>query len=220
MIHFSLKGLPAKIAAGGGWHAFTMNVTDTSDTPVGAVEASVEVNNGQASENGDLFEHAYLEYWDADGGKWLSLKDEGKDQYRETGIIYGHTHLKAHESATLRFRLRIDAEATPGPSYAIGGGTYVDPGKHCTDGTTVQSRFDVLAPGEGGGTPEPSGTPTPSATAAATRGASASPATGSLAETGSSSALPAIAAVGGAAVAIGVGTTVLIRRRKSGSEAA
>ncbi|MEZ3179293.1 LPXTG cell wall anchor domain-containing protein [Streptomyces pimonensis] len=38
---------------------------------------------------------------------------------------------------------------------------------------------------------------------------------GRLAETGSSSALPAIALAGGAAVALGVGTMFVARRRKS-----
>ncbi|WP_329139143.1 LPXTG cell wall anchor domain-containing protein [Streptomyces sp. NBC_01476] len=221
MIRFSFKGLPAKVEAGGGWYPFTLNVTDTTSTAVGAVEATVTVSNGEASENGDLFEHAYLEFWDAGRGTWLSLKDEGKDEYRETGIIYGYTDLQAHESAGLRFRLRVDAKATPGNSYAVGGGTYVDPEKHCTDGTTTDASFEVLAPGESGGGSGPGGTPAPSATAGGSPGGTpAAPATGTLAETGSSGAVPVLAAAGGAAVLGGAGAMVLVRRRRSGTGAA
>ncbi|MGW1029301.1 LAETG motif-containing sortase-dependent surface protein [Streptomyces sp. NPDC002577] len=216
-VHFKIEGLPSKIAAGSGWHTFTMNVANTSSTPVGAVEASVSVNNGNASENADLWAHAYLEYWDAGSSKWLTLKDEGKNQDRDTGIIFGYTNLDANESADLKFRLEIDADATPGDSYATGGGTYVEPEKNCTDGTTTEVHFDVLAPGEqGGGSGTGSAEPTPSASTS--QGGTSSPsATGNLAETGSSSALPAIAAVGGLAVVAGAGAVFMMRRRRNGS---
>ncbi|WP_189875592.1 LAETG motif-containing sortase-dependent surface protein [Streptomyces bluensis] len=231
MIKLGLKGLPGKIAAGGGWHTFTLNVANTTSTPLGEVQGSVSVDNGQASENADLWKYAYLERWDADSGTWEGLSEEEKNQYRETGLIIGYTNLDARESADLKFRLRLDAKATLGPAYADGGGTYVDPEKQCIDGTTTSVNFDVVAPGEegGGGSPTASATPTPtastsqSATPTATPSADASQSApsgasvnGGLAETGSSSALPLIGAVGGLAVAAGAGAVIMVRRRGNG----
>ncbi|MFI6346048.1 LAETG motif-containing sortase-dependent surface protein [Streptomyces sp. NPDC050560] len=217
LVHFTLTGMPATIEAGGGWSTFTMTVADTSDTAVGDVEASVNVNNGSASENADLYLHSYLEYWDADGGKWLSLKDEGKDDYRETGIIYGYTSLKAHESTDLTFRLRIDSEATLGGGYAIGGGTYLAPGQDCTDGTTTQAVFKVVARGKGdGGSGDGSHTPGPTADGSGGAGSSGG---GNLADTGSSSTLPVIGGIGAAVVVAGAGTMIVVRRRGGGSTA-
>ncbi len=221
MVGVSLKGMPDEIEAGGDWHKFTLDVANKTGTALGPVEASVNANNGEASENGDLFEHAWLEYWDADKGKWLDLADEGRNQYRDTGIIFGFTDLDAHESATLKFRIRVDAKATPGPSYAIGGATYTDPEENCTDGTTTPSAtFDVLAPGKqgGGGSDDDS---SDSSEGTSPQGGSSKPADGeSLAETGSSSPTTGIAVVGGLALAAGAGTVFMVRRRKGGSAAA
>ncbi|MFI1732072.1 LAETG motif-containing sortase-dependent surface protein [Streptomyces acidicola] len=231
MIKLSLKGLPGKIAAGGGWHTFTLNVANTTSTPLGEVQGSVSVDNGQASENADLWKYAYLERWDTDSGTWQGLSEEDKNQYRETGLIFGYTNLDARESADLKFRLRLDAKATLGSAYADGGGTYVDPEKHCTDGTTTSFNFDVVAPGgegdggEGGGSPTASATPAPTAstsqsatpTADASQSATSDPSVnGDLAATGSSSALPVIGAIGGLAVVTGAGAVIVVRRRRNG----
>ncbi|MEV6594210.1 LAETG motif-containing sortase-dependent surface protein [Streptomyces acidicola] len=232
MIKLSLKGLPGKIAAGGGWHTFTLNVANTTGTPLGEVQGSVSVDNGQASENADLWKYAYLERWDAGSGTWQGLSEEDKNQYRETGLIIGYTHLDARESADLKFRLRLDAKATLGSGYADGGGTYVDPENHCTDGTTTSFNFDVVAPGEegdgeegGGSSPTASATPAPTAstsqsatpTAEASQSATSDPSVnGDLAATGSSSALPVIGAIGGLAVVAGAGAVLVVRRRRNG----
>ncbi|WP_228023441.1 LAETG motif-containing sortase-dependent surface protein [Streptomyces acidicola] len=231
MIKLSLKGLPGKIAAGGGWHTFTLNVANTTSTPLGEVQGSVSVDNGQASENADLWKYAYLERWDAGSGTWEGLSEEDKNQYRETGLIIDYTNLDARESADLKFRLRLDAKATLGSAYADGGGTYVDPEKHCTDGTTTSANFDVVASGgegdgeEGGGSPTASATPAPTAsasqtatpTADASQSATSGPSVnGDLAATGSSSALPVIGAIGGLAVVAGAGAVIAVRRRRNG----
>ncbi|MFJ9585516.1 LAETG motif-containing sortase-dependent surface protein [Streptomyces acidicola] len=241
MIKLSLKGLPGRIAAGGGWHTFTLNVANTTSTPLGEVQGSVSVDNGQASENADLWKYAYLERWDADSGTWQGLSEEDKNQYRETGLIIGYTNLDADESADLRFRLRLDAKATLGSGYADGGGTYVDPEEHCTDGTTTSFNFDVVAPDEegdgeegggeegdgeeGDGSPTASATPAPTAstsqsatpTADASQSATSDPSVnGDLAATGSSSALPVIGAIGGLAVVAGTGAMIVVRRRRNG----
>lgn len=231
MVSVSLKGLPDEIKAGGGWHTFTLDVANKTGTALGAVEASVTANNGSPSENGDLFEHAWLEFWDAGEGKWMSLEDQGRNDVRDTGIIFGFTDLDAKESATLKFRLRVDAGATPGPSYAGGGATYVDPEEGCTDGTTTPSaNFDVLAPGqEGGGGSETSPATEPGAAPDGTKpqGGASKPADGGsgesgekLAETGSSSATTAVAAAGALAVVAGAGTVLVVRRRRGGAASA
>ncbi|MEW2403351.1 LAETG motif-containing sortase-dependent surface protein [Streptomyces sp. NPDC046862] len=220
-IKLRIEGVPGTIVAGSGWHTFTLNVANTTGTPLGTVNALVGFGNGQASENGDLQDHSTVQFWDADSGKW-----QGPD---------AQTDLTAHESADLKYRVQIDDKATPGDSYAEAGGNYVDPEKHCTDGTTATVGFDVLAPdAEGGGgtptgsaTPTRSQTPTPTAstsrsadatpTADASQGATSGPSVnGNLAETGSSSALPMIGAVGGLAVVAGAGAMIVVRRRRKG----
>lgn len=225
-IRFTLRGLPSGIAPGDGWHTFTLTVAGTGDQALGAIDAAVSVRNGEDSQNDDLYDDAYLEYWDptatATGGTWLSLKDEGRDDIRETGLIYGSTTLRsAHASADLRFRIRLTAGATPGPAWADGGGTYVDTAKNCTRGSSTEAGFQVLAAGAQGGS---GGTTAPASSAgSSSSGAGATPdggtsdgtapGGGTLAETGTSSATPVIAAVGGAAVLAGAVAVGVVRRR-------
>jgi len=223
VLDLSVKGLPARIAAGSGRHTFTLHVSNPTSTSIGEVNAAVSVNNSSDSENAKDWLRTYtvLEYWDADSNKWLSLKDEvgsdGAAQYGDTGLIFGYTTLKAHEYADVKFRMEIDAKAPTGHGYAIGGATYVDTKKNCYHGSNVEYGFVVLAPGEkGGGSAE--GHETTAPTAAGPQGGTSNiPVTGSLAETGSSPALPVIAAVGGSAVVVGTGTVITMRRRRSGS---
>jgi hypothetical protein len=223
VLDLSVKGLPGRIAAGSGRHTFTLHVANPTGTSIGEVDAAVSVDNGSDSEIAEewLKTYADLEYWDSDSDKWLSLTDEvgsdGAAQYGNTGLIFGHTTLKAHEYADVKFRLEIGAKAPAGDSYAIGSATYVDTEKNCYHGSTAEYNFVVLAPGEkGGGSAKGHKTTTPTAVRPQ-GGGSNSPVTGSLAETGWSLALPVIAAVGGLAVVVGAGTVTMVRRRRSGS---
>ncbi len=212
-IAFTLKGVPSRIVAGDGWHTFTLTATGKSDRALGAIDAAVTADNGEDSYNADLYKTSYLEFWDPSAAKWLSLKDEGKDDIRETGLVYGSTTLKtAHASSTMKFRIRLTADSTPGDAWVDGGGSFVDTAKNCTRGSTTDSTFVVVAAGTKSGS---GGT-----AASSSAGSSTTPDGGTLAETGSSSATPVIAGVGGAAVLAGAAAVGVARRRRKGSAAA
>ncbi|GAA2069485.1 LAETG motif-containing sortase-dependent surface protein [Streptomyces albiaxialis] len=223
-VKLSLKGVPEKIEAGGGWHEFSLGVSNKSDSPLGQVEATVNASNGEGSENGDLFKYAWLEFWDAEKGEWLDLEEEGRNDIRDTGMIFGFTDLDGKDSVTLKFRMRIDAEATPGDSYAYGGARYTDPDENCTDGTiTPSSTFEVLAPGAGGDSSDGNGNggdDRPEGGAAPQGGKEEQASTEHLAKTGSSTEVTGIAVAGGLALLAGAGTVYAVRRRKGGSAAA
>jgi hypothetical protein len=225
LVGFTLRGVPATITAGSGWHTFTETAANTSASPLGAVDLWIKDGNGQASENGDLQFRSELEWWDAAHSRWLSAADQGEETYDQPGTVTAHITLGAHESRTVKFRVDVHADATPGDGYFDTSGSYLDPRKQCRGAAeaTGSHRFRVVAAGASAGSPTPGAGPSGGAVSGSGTDASPTPrqsaTAGDLAETGASSALPWIATAAGVAVMAGAGTVVLVRRRRDGSGA-
>ncbi|MCZ9341122.1 LPXTG cell wall anchor domain-containing protein, partial [Streptomyces sp. TRM76130] len=107
--------------------------------------------------------------------------------------------------------------APSGLGIAISIGVYADDEGNCVySGDDSYYEFDILAAGStptdtGDAEPQGDSKPLPAKPVGNTQ---IDP-QGRLAETGSSSALPAIALAGGAAVALGAGAMFVVRRRRS-----
>lgn len=124
----------------------------------------------------------------------------------------------AKDVLDIDMRLRFTKGAPVGPGVSIAVGQYWNEDGSCGYSETDLYDFDIVAAGtdpgdvpdvkpeNGGHKPidtKPQG------------GSKEIPVTGTLATTGSSSALPAIGALGGAAVLLGAGTVHVVRRRRT-----
>ncbi|WP_225987264.1 LAETG motif-containing sortase-dependent surface protein [Streptomyces spectabilis] len=222
-LELSLKGLPGKIAAGSGWHEFTLIAANSSDDELGEVNWLAAVDNFSNSEHERnwLSTYARIQYLDPEAGGWKSIIDEVSD-----GSYFGKTTLGPQEQIELELRLDISAKAPAGPGYALGLGGYTDAELECTHSSFDFFEFTVLKPGsdidypgeavELPDKPAPRPAPKPQGGAKPIKHTTVTTAptpSGSLAETGSSSALPTIGIVGGIAVVAGAGAVFVVRRR-------
>ncbi|MDX3404568.1 LPXTG cell wall anchor domain-containing protein [Streptomyces sp. ME01-18h] len=218
-LHTGLSGLPSKIVAGSGFHSFKLNVDNKGSHAYQRVDLGVFA--AQINEN-DFFVdtgHLTLQYKDPATGTWTDISLDDEDE----GAGYlGYTDIKAKEYFSIDLRLAVDKKAPSGLGFAISIGMYADDEGNCVySGDDSYYDFDILAAGStptdtGDAKPQGGSKPLPTKPVGDTQ---IDP-QGRLAETGSSSALPTIALAGGAAVALGVGTMFVVRRRKSANTGA
>ncbi|NUS10619.1 MAG: LPXTG cell wall anchor domain-containing protein [Streptomyces sp.] len=210
-----VSGLPGKIAAGSGWHPFSMSVSNASGNDYKRVDFALFAATESAKNWNEDTSHLTLQFQNPDTGKWVDISLDENDP--DAGYL-GWTSVKAHESFTLKLRLDIDAKADAGKGYVLGFGVYADSKGECvlSGGDDNSYLFEVLAAGStGGGSAQPDSggqKPLPAKPAGDLQLTG-----GDLAETGSSSMLPTIAIVGGVAVALGAGGMFVLRRRKAGT---
>ncbi|MET9561190.1 LAETG motif-containing sortase-dependent surface protein [Streptomyces tauricus] len=214
-VDVSITGLPGKIAVGSGWHKFSLNVLNSSDSTLQDLDflagASSDVDGT------DLFKskQVQLQAWNPDAKVWENLDEEGY----AVGFVGYTDELKPDYEVHVPLRINVKSTAPVGAGFSLGATIYGDDDAECTGFGEVAYKFQIVAAGtdtdntepqEGGKAPvsdqKPDKTNTPQVT-------------GNLAETGSSSALPTIGLVGGVALVAGAGAIVVARRRKAGSDA-
>ncbi|WP_105972804.1 LAETG motif-containing sortase-dependent surface protein [Streptomyces geranii] len=211
-----IKGLPGKIVAGDGFHAFKLVVTNDSDTDLKGVAFYAEVENYELDESKFLSPYVDLEFKNPETGSWDRI---GNDDWAGDYFFYVEK-LKAKASQSVDLRVSIDAKAPAGDAYSFGSGAYIDniDGQDCIAEGWAQYDFEVLKAGSSNTDP---GTATPSDNGSKDpvkkpQGDVSALPSGNLADTGSSSALPMIGLVGGVAVVAGAGAVFAMRRRKAG----
>ncbi|MFE2040123.1 LAETG motif-containing sortase-dependent surface protein [Streptomyces sp. NPDC059477] len=213
-VDVTITGLPGKIEAGSGWHEFSLDVLNSSDSTLTDLDFFA---GASPDEDGtDLFrtQQVRLQAWDPDSETWGDLNEEGY----AVGYVGYTDELKPDYEVNIPLRIDVKSSAPVGAGFSLGATIYGDRDAECFGFGEVAYRFQIVASGtdtdgtgpqEGGKAPitdkEP-GTNTPQVT-------------GNLAETGSSSTLPVIGLVGGAAVVLGAGAVFVVRKRKTGVEA-
>ncbi|MFJ7900842.1 LPXTG cell wall anchor domain-containing protein [Streptomyces sp. NPDC096198] len=210
----SLSGLPSRIVAGSGFHGFKLHVKNSGSHAYQRVDLGVFA--AQIDED-DFFvdtSHLTLQYKDPATGKWTGISLDENDE----GAGYlGYTGIKAKESFSVDMRLAVDAKAPAGLGFAISIGMYADDEGNCvSSGDDGYYEFDILKAGSASGDvndsrPQGGSKPLP----AKPVGDKQIEPEGRLAETGAGSALPVVALVGGAAVAVGAGAVFAVRRRRA-----
>lgn len=213
----SLSGLPSKIVAGSGFHGFKLNVKNSGKHAYKRVDLGVFAAAMGEDDFSDATQYLTLQYQDPTSGKWNDISVDLDD---ESAGYLGYTDVKAKESFSIDLRLSVDKKAPAGAGFAISIGSYVDDEGNCVYASDDDFyEFDILAAGATPGpvddsTPKPQGGSKPLPTTKPAGNTQVVP-QGHLAETGSSSALPAIALAGGAAVALGLGAVFVVRRRRN-----
>ncbi|MEU6345963.1 LAETG motif-containing sortase-dependent surface protein [Streptomyces sp. NPDC046977] len=212
----ALHGIPDGIAAGSGWHEFTLDVDNHSGNSYPRVQFLViaaqllDMTWGVRETTG-----AALQFQDPSSGRWttIPLPTNRSADDPEVGFV-GYRAIKPHQSFSIKLRVSIASFVDPSiyTYYVVAYGAYLNSAGACTTlgGSPQEKDISILeyrpVPSKSASAPVPS--------------KSASAGSGDLAETGSSSALPLIAAIGAAAVAVGAGGIVVVRRRKAGGHTA
>ncbi|MFC5851441.1 LPXTG cell wall anchor domain-containing protein [Streptomyces chlorus] len=214
-VDVGISGLPGKISAGSGWHEFSLDVVNNSDSTLEDLDyfagASPDVDGM------DLFKskQVELQVWDLDADSWVTLDEDGY----AVGYIGYSTELEADYQVNIPMRLNVKASAPVGAGFTLGATIYGDSDGECVGFGSVAYKFQIVSAGtdtdntkpqEGGKAPVTDKKPVHSDTPKVT---------GSLAETGAGSDLPMISFVGGLALVAGTGAMYLVRRRKTGAVA-
>ncbi|GAP53392.1 integral membrane protein [Streptomyces azureus] len=213
-VDVSITGLPGKIAAGSGWHKFSLNVVNNSDSTLNDLDFFAGASADKYGEELFSSKKVQLQAWDPQDKIWVDLNAGGY----AVGYVGYTDELKPDYQVNIPLRLNVKPSAPVGAGFSLGATIYGDNDDECTGFGEISYKFQIVSAGtdtdgtkptEGGKAPvtdeKPSGN-TPEVT-------------GSLAETGSSSALPMISLVGGAAVVAGAGAIFVVRRRKAGAQA-
>lgn len=222
-LQVAVHGLPRQLPAGGAWTPFSVTLTNTTGKPLGEVQPFLLVSSAEDVDR--PYWDLETEYRDAKTGRWKTFHDAAPDD------LFGFFVVGPRSTITLQLRTRVVKDVKPGAGYALAAGDYRNRDGSCGSAKEAWYDFSILPagtkptqpptskPGEPG---KPGGTAEPSQSAASGGGTGGSDSTGGLspqggghlAATGSSSALPAIALAGGAAMVVGAGAVIGVRRRK------
>ena len=214
-VDVTITGLPGKIAAGSGWHKFSLNVANNSASTLNDLDFFA---GASPDKNGDdLFKskQVQLQAYTPEDKTWEDLNEGGY----AVGYVGYTDELKPDYEVNIPLRLNVKSNAPVGAGFSLGASIYGDADAECTGFGEISYKFQIVAAGtdtdgtkpqEGGKVPVTNKKPNKNETAQVT---------GSLAETGSSSALPMIGLAGGVALVAGAGAVFIVRRRKTGADA-
>ncbi|MDA4889665.1 LPXTG cell wall anchor domain-containing protein [Streptomyces sp. MS2A] len=215
-VDVDIEGLPGEIAAGSGWHEFSLNVANTSGSTLQNLEylagASADLDGEELFES----EKVGLQAWNPQDESWEDLDELGY----AVGYIGYTDELAPDYEVAIPMRINVRADAPVGAGFTLGATIYGDADGECTGFGDVAYKFRIVAPGtDTEGTRPQEGGKAPLAPVTVEKAPANVPeVTGSLASTGAGSALPMIGLVGGLAVVAGGGAVFVVRRRKAGSD--
>ncbi|MFG3346985.1 LPXTG cell wall anchor domain-containing protein [Streptomyces sp. NPDC048018] len=204
---------PKKITAGASG-VFTFRVTNKGKVELDEIGGYAEAFNM----SDDLDKYLHLTWSSATSPKWQAVdQEEGFSSL---------SALKPGKSFDFKLKVAVDAKAPAGDGVVVAGGAYVNKDGSCgwaEEGSYAEFGIVKAAkpskPGTGstggnGNTTQQGGqsnTPVTDGTSGSTGG--------TLAKTGAGSSTMPIALAGAAAVALGAGAMVVVRRRKAGADA-
>lgn len=210
----SLSGLPSKVVAGSGFHAFKLNVVNKGDKAYQRVDLGVFAAQVDADTWEETTGHLTLQFKNPDTGQWEDISLDADD---ESAGYLGYTDVRGKESLSIDMRLSVDKKAPAGLGFALTIGIYADDQGNCVfAGDQSFYEFDILAAGTEPGNsneaePQEGGKkPIPDKPAGDTE---INP-EGVLAETGADSQLPVIATIGGIAILAGTSVVFALKRRR------
>jgi hypothetical protein len=208
----SLSGLPVEVTAGGGWGRFTVLVHNRGTHTIDGAAPSISLSPYDRDELSDFD----LQFQDPDSGRWKEIPVS-----RDFGSPFTYVTVVPGATTQLPVRVRASADAPDGGAGVMVYGQWDNGDGTCGTSDGDQGDINLTA-----ASPTASASPAPSGSASASAAPSASPSTTSgtdtqtasrsaLADTGSPSALPALAVTGGAALAVGTGALMVVRRRRN-----
>ncbi|MFG2025092.1 LAETG motif-containing sortase-dependent surface protein [Streptomyces sp. NPDC048825] len=214
-VDVTITGLPGKIAAGSGWHKFSLNVANNSHSTLNDLDFFAGASPDKNGEELFKSKQVQLQAYNPEDKTWEDLNEGGY----AVGYVGYTDELEPDYEVNIPLRINVKSNAPVGAGFSLGASIYGDPDAECTGFGQISYRFQIVAAGtdtdgtkpqEGGKVPVTNEKPNKNETAKVT---------GNLAETGSSSALPMIGLAGGAALVAGAGAVFIVRRRKTGADA-
>ncbi|MFI8827014.1 LPXTG cell wall anchor domain-containing protein [Streptomyces sp. NPDC053431] len=206
---------PKKITAGTSG-VFTFRVTNKGKVELGEVGGYAEAFNM----SDDLDKYLHLTWSSATSPKWQAVDEEEG--------FSSLSSLKPGKSFDFKLKVAVDAKAPAGDGVVVAGGAYINEDGSCGwEEKGSYAEFGIVKaakpgkPGTGNGSTGGNGNTSQQggqSTTPVNNGTSGSTG-GSLAKTGAGSSTMPIALAGGAAVVLGAGAMVVVRRRKAGADA-
>ncbi|WP_208638940.1 LPXTG cell wall anchor domain-containing protein [Kitasatospora albolonga] len=215
-----LTGLPSKVVAGSGFHAFKLNVVNKGDKSYKRVDLGVFAAQVDTDTWDEDSGYLTLQFKNPETGAWTDISLGADD---ELAGYLGYTDIRAKESFAIDLRLSVDKKAPASFAYALAIGIYADDQGNCVSlGGKDFYSFDVVAAGAQPGKPNEAEPQTGGKKPVPVKpvGNTEIKPEGTLAQTGSDSNLPVIATIGGVAILAGAGVVFALgRRRRDGAAA-
>lgn len=217
-IDVSITGLPGKIAAGSGWHKFSLNIYNSSDSTLTDLVYFAGASADELGEELFTRKQVRLQAFDPDTKTWYDLR--GPDG-EAVGFVGWSETLEPEFEVDIPLRINVKAGAPVGAGFSLGASIYSDEDAECIGSGDVAYKFQIVKAGtDTGGTKPQEGGKVPVATEKPSTGTNTgAQVTGSLAETGSGSVLPVVGIVGGVAVLAGAGVVFAMKRRREDATA-
>ncbi|AJE83818.1 LPXTG-motif cell wall anchor domain-containing protein [Streptomyces albus] len=124
------SGIPAKIVAGSGFHAFTLHVENTGGRAYPQVDLRAFASQVDDDNVFTDFTHVTLQYKDRATGAWTGVPLD-VDQPEEIRGRLGTTAVRPHESFSLALRVALDRTAPTSDASALSTGVYTDAEGNC-----------------------------------------------------------------------------------------
>lgn len=142
-VDVDIEGLPGEIAAGSGWHEFSLNVANDSGSTLQNLEYLAGASADRDGEK--LFESKKvgLQAWNPEDRTWEDLDELGY----AVGYIGYTDELAPDYEVAVPMRINVRADAPVGAGFTLGATIYGDADGECTGFGDVAYRFRIVAPG-------------------------------------------------------------------------
>ncbi len=142
VLRTELKGLPNKIAAGSGWHDFTLTIDNPSQSRISNVHLFAGVSSTYAGFKAFPTSQVSLQAYFPKNKRWMDVTDTAghTDGYFAWGWLSGHSQLN------VPMRINVKKNAPIGKAMALGAGFYQDAAHKCTAITAATYKMQVTAP--------------------------------------------------------------------------
>ncbi|WP_269857416.1 hypothetical protein [Streptomyces sp. RPT161] len=142
VLRTALTGLPNKIAAGSGWHNFTLTIDNPSQSRFTNIHLFAGVSSTYVGFKAFPTSQVSLQAYFPKIKRWEDVTDTAghTDGYFGWGWLSGHTHIN------VPMRINVKKNAPIGKALALGAGLYQDAAHKCTAITAVNHKMQIVAP--------------------------------------------------------------------------
>jgi hypothetical protein len=142
VLHTALKGLPNKIAAGSGWHNFTLTIDNPSQSRFSNIRLFAGVSSTYVGFKAFPTSQVSLQAYFPKTKRWEDVTDTAghTDGYFGQGWLGPHTHI------TVPMRINVKKTAPVGKAMTLGAGFYQDAQHKCTAITAATYKLQITAP--------------------------------------------------------------------------
>jgi hypothetical protein len=142
VLHTAITGLPNKVAAGSGWHQFTLTIDNPSQTKVSNVHLFAGVSSTDVGFKAFPTSQVSLQAYFPKTKRWQDVTDTAG----HTDGYFGWGWLNPHGHINVPMRINVKKNAPIGKGVALGAGFYLDATHKCTAITAATYKIQIATP--------------------------------------------------------------------------